>query len=108
MIYLFLASTLLSVILTQIYYYFQLKKLEKKVDNALEMKVDQVFDTLKREIPMGATFITGSLEEKLKGKALLEVKKLVPDVKGDEVPFKLILYPILIALIVGVTLYQIV
>ena len=108
MIYLLLAATVIPTLLTQAFYYFQIKALEKKIDGALDRKVDQVFDVLKREIPMGATFITGTLEEKLKFKASKEVKKLVPDLKSEKTPWKLIFYPILISLVVFLVLSQIV
>lgn len=106
--YLLLASPVLAVLCTQLYYYFALKKFEKRVDDALKEKVDGVFETLKRDVPMGGTFLKGALETRLKEKAYKEVGKLLPDLKSGGVPLGVILYPILISLLISLVLLLIV
>jgi hypothetical protein len=96
--YLLPIATLSTAILIQLYYAWRLKKVERSIEAALEKKVDEVLNSLKQEVPMASTFIRGSLEEKLRQKALDRVKKLLPDLKESKGGASLIAVPLLIAL----------
>lgn len=96
--YLLLLPPFLTVLLVQLFYYYRLKKLEHKLDGILESKVGDVLNALKQEIPLASTFLRGSIEQKLHAKALLLVKKIIPEMKAKGKDYSLVWVPLLIAL----------
>lgn len=90
MIYLMLVF--LTLFLTQAYYFWAFKRVEKKARHLIEEKVDEVIDTLKGEIPMAQTFLSGSLDQRLRSKAKGLVSTLLPTLKRT-LSFQLIFIP---------------
>ena len=95
MIYLMLALIFLSISLTQAYYFWKLKEVKKKASLLIEAKVDEVIDTLKGEIPMASTFLSGALDQKLRLKAKKLVGGLLSSLEEGEkdLSLKLLLIP---------------
>lgn len=107
MIVFWLISTLITALSVQFFYYIKLKQLEKKGESLLEEKVGDVLNAFKQEIPMGSTFLRGTLEEKLKQKALTLVRKIIPELKKRGGDYSFFIVPPLLGLLVGIASYYI-
>lgn len=101
MTYLLLTGTFLSVVLTQLYYFCQIKKLEGKIETIIETKVEEVITSLLREIPMASTFLKGSFLDKIKFKAHEKVRDLIPQIKQKGGNLSMLFVPWIIAFIVS-------
>lgn len=93
--FIFLLLTSYSAILiTQGYYFLRLKHLKGQVPQTVENKVDEVIETLKKEIPLATTFLRGPLEEKLRCKAKSQVQSLLPEIlKTLGSPLSWVIFP---------------
>jgi len=54
---------------------------EKEAEKILEGRLDSLVAAFKKEIPMASAFLTGSLAERLKGRAKEELMQAVPELK---------------------------
>lgn len=54
---------------------------DQQVEKLLDKKIDDLVEVFRQQIPMGSSFLVGSIVERFKSKAMAEIMTMLPSVK---------------------------